>query len=274
MHNAIIQRIVEDRTPIHMPESRLRKQYVRRFRHQAAEWLATVTDLCEIELRDTIRQTRQAQATGQIIIAAYRAGVLPDVGAEQGVGGLHQLVREHTKALENDPLGTQGLFAQCSTSLFHAVAGGRMMLVHEAGDVNALIGVPSYGLAPRLDPNLLDLPRNQHYAAVCEMLAEWVELGDPSAAASQPSAPDTKPRSWEPPEGFVGTKTIIRDLRFHKNGKNPPRTTIDGWIAAAKQRGEAPERHYAQGSGELFLREDWVMNRIASWNPRDDGQRS
>ncbi|RMH69896.1 MAG: hypothetical protein D6685_00700, partial [Bacteroidetes bacterium] len=30
---------------------------------------------------------------------------------------------------------------------------------------------------------------------------------------------------WKPPPGFVGTKAILLNERFRKNGKNPPRMT-------------------------------------------------
>lgn len=73
---------------------------------------------------------------------------------------------------------------------------------------------------------------------------------------------------WSPPAGFVGTKTIMMDARFRKKGKNPPRTTIDVWLKAARDRGESVQRHSAPDTRELFLPEKWVMKRIRSWNPR------
>lgn len=278
MDREVILDIVLDTTPIPIADKLIRKQYADRFRSQAAKWRTMPSEHNPTNKLDFIEECRNLDSSGKLIIAAYKARVLPDVGVGTGVGGLHQLVREYTRPQEQEeePLGPgRARLLQCPTNLFFDVVGGNRIPVLNTGDGLKITGPRFGGLGPRLDPGILDLPRNERYAACFEILAGLIEFPDTRDAASHEPAPAAaEPEAWSPPEGFVGTKTITSHSRFRKHGKNPPRTTIDGWIAAAKQRGEAPERHYAQGSGELFLREDWVMNRIASWNPRDDGQRS
>jgi len=73
---------------------------------------------------------------------------------------------------------------------------------------------------------------------------------------------------WQPRSGFVGTKTICNDRRFQKDGKNPPRTTIDVWITAARNHDTPPETDYDPATNELYLPESWVFDQIYRWSPR------
>ena len=67
---------------------------------------------------------------------------------------------------------------------------------------------------------------------------------------------------WSPSPGYVGTKRIMRDERFRKNGKNPPRTTLQQWQKSNPPVERAPD------SGELFYPESWVLDCIRTWHPR------
>jgi hypothetical protein len=69
---------------------------------------------------------------------------------------------------------------------------------------------------------------------------------------------------WSPPAGTVGTKEIMSSPRFQKSGKNPPRATIQEW----QNNSPPPSRTSARGTGESYYPEDWVVERIANWNPR------
>ncbi len=93
--------------------------------------------------------------------------------------------------------------------------------------------------------------------------------GTPTEEQDEDAADKHSPfREWGPPEGYVGTKTITLDQRFRKDGKNPPRTTIDAWYAAAKRAGQAPAKAHDPSTHELFLPESWVHERMATWSPR------
>jgi len=84
-----------------------------------------------------------------------------------------------------------------------------------------------------------------------------------------PAAGETTPKAaWQPPPGYVGVKTVCNDPRFQKNGKNPPRSTIDGWIDAAARRRERITKVCAPDTREVHLPEEWVHERIREWNPR------
>jgi hypothetical protein len=77
---------------------------------------------------------------------------------------------------------------------------------------------------------------------------------------------DTKPLPaiWKPPADYVGVKTILQDRRFRKDGKNPPRTTIQQW-----ERDHSPPARVADpASGEIYLPETWVDERWKEWSPR------
>lgn len=82
-----------------------------------------------------------------------------------------------------------------------------------------------------------------------------VRAGDPAPA----------PSAWVPPPGFVGTKAITSSERFRKDGKNPPRTTIDHWITRA---GDTLKREMDPATREVYLPETWVLEQIRTWNPR------
>lgn len=78
----------------------------------------------------------------------------------------------------------------------------------------------------------------------------------------------TRPLEWTPPPGYVGRKTICRDQRFQKNGKNPPATTIDVWVRSSESAGTAVRIEVDPANRENYYPKDWVMQRIARWNPR------
>jgi hypothetical protein len=80
-------------------------------------------------------------------------------------------------------------------------------------------------------------------------------------------------RSWEPPPGFVGMTNIMFDMRFKKNGKNPPRTTIQVWTDKARKSGAlvVGETYIkAPDNKMVYVPESWVTGQIALWNPRAD----
>lgn len=72
---------------------------------------------------------------------------------------------------------------------------------------------------------------------------------------------------WRPPPGYVGTKEIGIDNRFKKDGKNPPRTTIDVWL-----KKHPTTKIPAPDSREIHISETWVLERIAGWNPRSENR--
>lgn len=266
MNLKVIHDIVLDATPIPIAAELLRKQYASMFRCEAATWRLTLTNESQMSNVDYIKEGRQWDSSGSLMIAAYQAGVLPDVG------GLHALLAEYTKPEEpeKEPLGYgRARLTRCPVNLFLDFAGGNRIPVLNDGGVIKRTGPRCSGLAPRLVPGLLGRPRHEQYAAVCELLADLIESQASIDPPSHQAASSTLAAiPWEPPDGFVGTKTITSDPRFRKHGKNPPRTTIDQWYQDAVKRGEPPERHYAPDSREVYLPLRWVTERIASWHPR------
>jgi hypothetical protein len=73
---------------------------------------------------------------------------------------------------------------------------------------------------------------------------------------------------WKPLDGYVGRKTISSDPRYLKRGKNPPPTTIDAWVIAAKKAGRSVEIQKAPDNRENHYPEDWILDCIKRWNPR------
>jgi len=74
--------------------------------------------------------------------------------------------------------------------------------------------------------------------------------------------------AWNPPEGYVGRKTICTHARFQKNGKNPAPTTIDGWVKSAKNNGQTIDIVKDPANQENHYPNDWIRERISTWNPR------
>lgn len=98
-------------------------------------------------------------------------------------------------------------------------------------------------------------------------LSEWRRrMMDASTEAGdvQPA----RQTNWTPPAGYVGRMEVCTDPRFLKNGKNPPATTIDGWVKSAKKSGDPPEIVKAPENQENHYPEAWVHARIRLWNPR------
>lgn len=69
---------------------------------------------------------------------------------------------------------------------------------------------------------------------------------------------------WSPPAGYVGSKTIEHDERFRKNGKNPPRTTLQLW----QNRSRDLKMVQDPASNENYYPEEWVREQIKLWHPR------
>lgn len=183
MNREVILDIVLNTTPAPISDALRRKQYADRFRHQAAKWRATLTEYNQMSHLDHVEEGQQLDLSGKLLIAAHDAGVLPDVGAAQGVGGLHQLVNEYTKPEEpeQEPLGYgRARLTRCPVNLFLDFAGGNRIPVRNDGDGLKITGPRFGGVAPRLDPGILSLPRNQHYAAVCDLLADLIEQEEPA----------------------------------------------------------------------------------------------
>lgn len=90
-----------------------------------------------------------------------------------------------------------------------------------------------------------------------------ISTNDTAASGGTPAS-----NTWQPPAGFVGVKAIGLDPRFSKNGKNPPRTTIQNWQETDTRNGKPPEVITAPDNGEVHLPEVWVMDHIARWTPR------
>ena len=75
-------------------------------------------------------------------------------------------------------------------------------------------------------------------------------------------------RTWTPPPGFVGRKTICQDAGFRKNGKNPAPSTIDVWVKRAEADGQAPEIIQDPATRENHYPSDWIKSQIDRWSPR------
>lgn len=69
--------------------------------------------------------------------------------------------------------------------------------------------------------------------------------------------------AWPPP-GYIGVKAITTALKYRKNGKNPPRSTIQRWVAAEKPRSTKRDPE----TGECFYPESWVDRRWKRWMPQ------
>lgn len=116
------------------------------------------------------------------------------------------------------------------------------------------------------------------------------DAGDDTSVPNRPA--DKAFQAWQPPNGYVGRKTVCSDERFRKHGKHPPATTIDAWVNAVKgndwtvtQVHRSTESYpedpcdrlgqnelvifHAPDSGECFYPERWITARIATWNPRN-----
>lgn len=76
----------------------------------------------------------------------------------------------------------------------------------------------------------------------------------------------TPPTPWAPPSGHVGVKEIMTDQRFMKNGKNPPRATIQDWVN--RKDGSRVQAEQAPDTLETYYPESWVHEQIRRWNPR------
>jgi hypothetical protein len=89
---------------------------------------------------------------------------------------------------------------------------------------------------------------------------------DLEGSRTTPEAPAL--RKWQPKAGYIGVKTICTDARFRKNGKNPPRSTIEVWMKRAQRIRKPVKVVKAPDSGEVHLPEVWVLKQVKRWNPR------
>lgn len=122
--------------------------------------------------------------------------------------------------------------------------------------------------------------------------AAKLDLPKPCEKPGEQGTEPARQKTWQPPPGFEGRKSVCTHQRFRKDGKNPPATTIDVWVKAAERAGRtvthvrdplSEERaddpvgrlehrelliFHAPDSGECFYPERWIMDRIRTWNPR------
>lgn len=128
-----------------------------------------------------------------------------------------------------------------------------------------------WGVQRRDEAGSCDKPSDQ-FGDCCQRVHSLIDFLTPLPPDDRAETPQavTGPRQrWEPPEGFVGRKTICSDPRFQKDGKNPPPTTIDVWVKAAERSNKSVEIVKAPDSGENHYPEDWILDRIANhWHPR------
>ena len=92
-----------------------------------------------------------------------------------------------------------------------------------------------------------------------------------SPRASQTNADSTvvpQASVWQPSPDLIGTKTIGRDPRFTKGGKNPGASTIARWVDRSKADGNPVVITKSPDSGENHYPLDWVLDQIKKWHPR------
>lgn len=82
------------------------------------------------------------------------------------------------------------------------------------------------------------------------------------------------PSRWQPPKGYVGSKTILSHERFRKGGKNPSRSTLQEWENRSNSSEDQVQRVVAPDSGEVFFPEAWVQDQMKRWHPRVDRPQS
>lgn len=116
------------------------------------------------------------------------------------------------------------------------------------------------------------LPRKVERIVACLMAWQQARERQLSPSPEKPAGDRTIPSSaqadWSPPCGYVGRKTVCTDKRFQKKGKNPSPTTIDGWVNSAKKQDQLIAIEKDPATGENYYPEAWIMERIATWNPR------
>jgi hypothetical protein len=82
----------------------------------------------------------------------------------------------------------------------------------------------------------------------------------PTDATTQPEA---TPAPWEPPAGYVSVSDIMSKPEFRKDGKNPPRTTIQKWADT-----DGMEAVKAPDTQECHYPREWAKGHVKTWNPR------
>lgn len=114
---------------------------------------------------------------------------------------------------------------------------------------------------------------------VVESTPEYNEPGESDAPeqsarldGSQPArygegataAGKTANEDW-PPRGYVSVKDLQHDSRWSLDGKNPARSTIEGWI---ERHPPQPESKKNKRTQEVSVPLEWAEQRFRVWNPR------
>ncbi len=135
--------------------------------------------------------------------------------------------------------------------------------------VEPLLG--EYSLAAvkqtRLDKPLIHSPAEiESFGHLLFRFAEYVIGQDRSPHTQEPTAvpEDRAAAEWSVPEGYVRVSEISNDSAFKKNGKSPPRTTVQRWA----DKPSAPEAVKDPATGENCYPREWVMEQRAQWAPR------
>jgi len=137
--------MLEDTEPIALPRPLLIKRFAARFRNAATQWRDQRREFSQAtpwEVRVTEMKLRTT--CGELIVEAYKAGVLPHVG------GMHDIVAWHTAGDSDDPRDVHARFVRCPANLFVNIAGGNLAHVFNDGGNVRIIGEPFGGIAPRL----------------------------------------------------------------------------------------------------------------------------
>lgn len=136
------------------------------------------------------------RSCGDLIIAAVRAGVLPDVG------GLHQLVAWHTADDSGDPRNVQARLVRDPANLFIDFVGGNLVSARLEKGRLVVVGPARGGLAPRIEPEILNLSETERYAVSCDLLADLIESCDGADVQQRSST------SQQVPEVFEDSMTV------------------------------------------------------------------
>jgi len=76
-------------------------------------------------------------------------------------------------------------------------------------------------------------------------------------------------KKWQCPDGYVSVDDIMLDPKYKKNGKNPPRTTIQKWEQKSIRNGDPVNCIKAPDSQTKHYPEFWVMVQVQLWHPRN-----
>lgn len=99
-------------------------------------------------------------------------------------------------------------------------------------------------------------------------LGDAVWRRSPAASSPNASLEGSACTPWTAPPGYVSVSDIQHDPKFSKNGKNPPRTTIDYWMKTREHEGSPVKSVKAPDNNEVHLPVSWVEECLLHWNPR------